>query len=932
MNVEDFVPYYPNINDDTFNLKFTNKKEFTELTLPVTENFPTKKGDKLTHQKLIARIMSSFTPIDSILLLHDMGTGKTCTVISVIERLKREQNGINNFIYIAKNDNLLDKFKSEYIYTCTENDYTEVKWSKLNIKLLTMEKFAKNYSVNTNTFNQLDNTLIIIDEIHNIRDTSSKIYDIYHKILHSIENSKIILLSGTPMMDSANEIASVMNLILPLEEQLPSGVSFDNKFIKDGILTADKSELDVLRKAFKGRVSYVKSMPTSVNKNFIGVKVKTFKHFKLSASVMSDYQTNKYIEVLNVDEGNSTSESPSPAYSNTLQCCDYVSPSGKYGIKAKDNIPFRRDDDIQTKLNLLKKYSSKYHESISNIIDAKNNKKSVFVYNSHVEGGGLEGFANILNNFGFSRVRPRNIPSSIGNRYILLSSKNSKDNELLRKAFNESKNKHGEYIKIVLASAAISEGFSFNNIQIIDIHSPWFNFSKTAQVIARGIRVGSHKDLIMENPSVDIFLRVSIPRKSGLRSIEVDVYKMAEDKDVISKQIEHIIKEEAIDSKLASNRNKRDNKYDYDRECEYTKCDYTSFPNEAKNIEPVDFTTYNIYYPDVQKYIPSVINLYKNHLSRTFKQIYEKLQISENILIIVLNYIIETNIVIVKNQNNCYMREQNDIYYLVDHLHNINSVLDTYYINNFKDETPISIKPEKDTQNIISNILKDKKPYTDKSIKNFNFNTRQLNMYELQSLLEQYLYNKFKLSNYFIQEIDERFRGTYGTIDDTGKIYVWFLSIEFNATSRVLENDLWRDCNEEENMSVIQYLSDMRAIASSKARYLFNNEDPYIGLFKYNRDYYLGKDIQPKDFSLLKVDDIDSTKNESEKSKGMRCSSYTGSAKKQILDNILSKLKRIADERNIDYSSIQDKQLKGKCKLTEFLFEQLDLLVIDYRV
>jgi len=931
MEVENFIPYYPSIDDVNFNTSFSSKQEFKELSLDVTEDFPSKKGDKLKHQTLVARMLSSYTPIDNILLLHDMGTGKTCTVISVIEKLRNENNGITNFVYVAKNDNLLDKFKDEYLNTCTEKDYTEVKWPRLNISLLTIEKFAKTYD-NELTFSQLDNSLIIIDEIHNIRDIGNKIYDIYHSVLHERVNSKIILLSGTPMMDTANEISSVMNLILPLDQQLPSGSVFDSMFIDGNVLTQEQDKINMLRQAFKGRVSYLKSMSTSVRRKFIGQKIQNFKHFLLKPSLMSEYQTAKYVDVLNIDEGN-TDDPSSPAYSNTLQCSDFVSPKGFYGVKATDSIPFISSSSVSDKLLLLKKYSAKYHDSVKNILDSKNDKKSMFIYNSHVEGGGLEGFARILNNFNFTRVGKNNIPVKKGNRYIILTSKDSKDHEVLRQAFNKEENMNGEYIKIILASAAISEGFTFKNIQVVDIHSPWFNFSKISQVIARSIRVGSHNDLIKKqgNIDVDIILRVSIPIQSGLRSVEIDVYKMAEDKDILSKQIEHIIKEEAIDSKITSDRNKRDSMFNYSRECEYMDCVYTSFPNESKQIEYVDYSTYNIYYPNLEYYINDIISVFGSHVSRTFDQIQQAMSIDKNILLVSLDHIIENNIIIKNESNDFYMRHQNNIYYLVNHLYNTTTLLDIFYTSNKLDESKVSIKPVKNTEMIKMNVLNSVTPYTSKSIKLFNFNTRQLDMYELQSLLEDYLYKKTNTPGYYITEIDERFKGTYGIIDETNTMYVWYLTIEFNSTSRVLNQGVWRDCTQDENIKVLEYLKRQRLLVTNKARLIFGDQNPYYGIFKYNRNYYLESDVQPKDFLLFKVEDIDSVKNESEKSKGMRCTSYTGAVQKQILEVIIKRLKKVADETDIDYSTISDKQLKGKCKLSEFLMDKLGITVIDFR-
>ena len=66
-----------------------------------------------------------------------------------------------------------------------------------------------------------------------------------------------------------------------------------------------------------------------------------------------------------------------------------------------------------------------------------------------------------------------------------------------------------------MGSRKISEGFSLRNVQIEDIHTPWFNYSETSQAIARGIRVGSHNQLLEAGVDVEIqiYQRVSIPDK-----------------------------------------------------------------------------------------------------------------------------------------------------------------------------------------------------------------------------------------------------------------------------------------------------------------------------------------------------------------------------------------------------------------------------------
>ena len=106
----------------------------------------------------------------------------------------------------------------------------------------------------------------------NLKDDLTKIehpssvnpYKEFHRLLHIIKGSKVILLSGTPMKDSFKEIASVMNLLLPINDQLPVKSEFVKKFFTKtaggfyNIIDNDK-KLE-LKDKFKGRVSYLKAI------------------------------------------------------------------------------------------------------------------------------------------------------------------------------------------------------------------------------------------------------------------------------------------------------------------------------------------------------------------------------------------------------------------------------------------------------------------------------------------------------------------------------------------------------------------------------------------------------------------------------------------------------------------------------------------------
>ena len=69
------------------------------------------------------------------------------------------------------------------------------------------------------------------------------IYKEMHRFLHLIENKKVLLLSGTPMKDRPEEISTIMNLILPTNQQLPTGKKFLNKYMENGKIKEDKKDV-----------------------------------------------------------------------------------------------------------------------------------------------------------------------------------------------------------------------------------------------------------------------------------------------------------------------------------------------------------------------------------------------------------------------------------------------------------------------------------------------------------------------------------------------------------------------------------------------------------------------------------------------------------------------------------------------------------------
>jgi len=133
MNIEDFLPKYPNIvksgenvlnpYDDGFYESIFRKKEFYDERLSQDEKVPDEKGTQMKHQKIIARFLSSHTMYDALVVVHEMGTGKTCSAVGAIEQIKNEDNNFKGALIFAKGSGLLQNFVKELRDKCTAGQY-----------------------------------------------------------------------------------------------------------------------------------------------------------------------------------------------------------------------------------------------------------------------------------------------------------------------------------------------------------------------------------------------------------------------------------------------------------------------------------------------------------------------------------------------------------------------------------------------------------------------------------------------------------------------------------------------------------------------------------------------------------------------------------------------------------------------------------------
>ena len=765
MKLIDFFPVYPEITNVNFQNKIGNKCEFSKYKLEEQEEKTI--GQMYNHQVFLSRFMSGFNTYDELILYHEMGTGKTTTAINIAESLIKNKS-IKHVYILSRGENLMKSFQKELATVGSNFKYAPRNFKEVNgnfyqdnemitptmfysrIKKLysryytfdTYQKFVKDvrskYTVDLNE--KYSNCLFILDEIHNVRDTSeqsmsvSDIYNDYKSFFDKINYRKIILLSGTLMVDKPSELSSIMNLLIKdKNKQLLSGKDF-SKYTEN---------VPKLGSLIKGRISYLKNMKSDVKITYMGESKKPLTNTIVYPSVMSPYQTQQYMERFNTDNKNS-----------------YFIASRKASIYVDGETflqQLNRTENQEEVLGVIKEYSSKYYEIIKKLLE--NEKENMFIFQFFVSDKSVKNqhfqvLSKCLHRVGFVKFNPSINTKTLSSkpRYAVITSHTSAgDAKLIEQVYNSPQNKNGEKIRVIIGSEAISEGISFKNVQQIHIVNPFWNNGKLSQAIYRGIRLNSHKDL--DNPKVDIYqhvslidedvsqdvdndefdiddivnklndmnidpekvedeeedddelddwisdnmgsIKVNIPEKYH-KSIDLYMYGITELKKSKIDKVNEIIQEYAVDKYLTYNRNG-------------TNVDFQSNP---------DYTSQQRWYPDdnineitdfLQKYFNDDFSIHTDDLYRMFNTI-SKFQIT----MVIDKLITENQIFVNKNGIKSYLRYDNNILYLVSNIRSSESYLESYYNSNviLQQNIELNVYTEqeslKNNREAFDNVINDK--------------------------------------------------------------------------------------------------------------------------------------------------------------------------------------------------------------------------------
>ncbi|MFM2393400.1 MAG: Acanthamoeba polyphaga mimivirus [Bacteroidota bacterium] len=553
---------YPDVNDADF-YKFINK-EYDEYKVPKTKKtlkeicFPSQYQFQLP-QKFLAEFINPNTPYRGILIYHRIGAGKTCTAIKIAENFKGKKN-----ILIVLPASLKGNFRGELRSLCAGNNYLS---NSDRSKLKTLDpqtdeykhiikqsdnKINKFYNIlSYNKFAEMikskdidmNNTLLIIDEVHNMISETGTYYELLYKILKKAPNtSRIVLMSATPMFDKPMEIALTLNL-LPLNKKVPIGMDFVKTFIKtkeqkSGNLYTVKN-MDKFKKLIRGYVSYFRGAPPHVfpTQNLFLTKCK-----------MSDFQYEMYMKTIDsekmVVDDYINEDIPNSFFIGSRMISNIAFPNGEMNELGYESL---NDDNI--KMSELKQYSPKFYQIMKKI---KKCEGTVFIYSNFKEYGGIKSFVKILER---QRFKNYDEHGKGPKRFAIWSGdQNPQYKEEIKSIFNSINNKDGSDIKIILGSPSIKEGVSLLRVREVHILEPYWNMSRLDQVIGRAIRFCSHKDVKLDLQFVDVYIYLST-HPNIETTIDQHIMQMALSKQNIVKEFEKAIKEASIDCTLFYNAN-----------------------------------------------------------------------------------------------------------------------------------------------------------------------------------------------------------------------------------------------------------------------------------------------------------------------------------------------------------------------------------------
>ena len=396
---------------------------------------------KLPLKSYQKRVVKYFENQDALLVVHGTGAGKTLSAVTVSQcYLDKYKDG--NVVFIGPTS-LLKNFEKEM------KNYG-VKNSK-KYKLFSYQEVRNKYK-SDDKIKCTENTLLIVDEAHNLRTYDSLTYNSVFDCAKKAK--KRLLLTATPFVNNSRDFISLINIlygdkILGTPKEVKEGLAYSSipRESKEDFYLGVMNEKTktLLYKLLKGKVDFYKpsKLDGFPDKNEYYIPV-----------VMSPEYEEKYLNLIKGERvGDIEFNKPSAFYNGHRRAVNYSGP-----------------EYFSTKLNKIR--------------DILKKGKSI-IYTNWIEFG-----LNPVVKF----LKENNI------KYTLFNGDMTKDEkaESIRK-YNNNK------VQVMIITKAGSEGLDLKETRSVIILDPVWNDAGLEQIMGRAIRYNSHVNLPKDEQVVNIY-------------------------------------------------------------------------------------------------------------------------------------------------------------------------------------------------------------------------------------------------------------------------------------------------------------------------------------------------------------------------------------------------------------------------------------------
>ena len=482
-----------------------------------------------------------------LMLVHTMGTGKTLTTIAMIDHLINNGDTTRDVVaYIVTRPKLCEAFERQIQDAgVDETKYLVLPYSnfvrlykRLDPSVYVIDSTNSENVCRDETYAEdlLKDVYLVIDEAHNARTPGTDLARALQWMAPFC--NKVILLTGTPIVNSPGDISILLNALQTRVSFPQSPKDFNAKYISDmghGNITLQNQ--DILEDAIGGLISYYCPNPGRVVAD--GLFPVVVHHYE--DVPMSELQTRIYNDLeqeyltpesrILLDrvpslsssdelfECAATTSSPSPLSTEGGAADESDDVTGTRKPNAKLNLPQQRRGrprlNTSTRhlanaatfalncfLNKTRQISNSAHQWTS--LEPVSEKHRAIV-REIVQGAKP---AVVFSSFVKSGLDPLIAYMQTLDPPLRLAT--IKGSSTTRDVANTVARFNNRLVDVLFLSAAAGEGIDLKNTRQIHVMEPHWNNARIEQAIGRAVRYRSHIELPLDEQRVDVWHWISV--------------------------------------------------------------------------------------------------------------------------------------------------------------------------------------------------------------------------------------------------------------------------------------------------------------------------------------------------------------------------------------------------------------------------------------